>query len=218
MRDRRHAGRVLASWLLDYSGRPDVSVLAFPRCLPVAFGIAEALSAPLDVFLVHPLSFPAYEPQELGVITSGDVVLLNHARIEALQMTTHELEELIASERRALVGRETSYRADLPALAISGRTIILVDDGLSDGTTMRRAALALKQCGATCVVVAIPVVPPETSAALGPAVDALVCAMHPSPVGAVRDWYEDLTPLSAAAVSRLLAQAARHTVAHRRAR
>lgn len=207
--DRRHAGRVLASWLLDYSDRPDVLVLALPRCVPMAAQVAEALSTPLDVFLVRTLSLSGGATLAMGAITSGEVVLLNHDAVEAQSLTMREIEQVIEREGRELARREADFRAGRAALALIGRTILLVDDGLTAATTLRATAMALRKRGAAKVVAAPAVASPETGAAYSAVVDEIVCAITPEPGQAVRDWYEDLTPPSEAEVGMLLEQAAR---------
>ncbi|NTU85684.1 MAG: phosphoribosyltransferase [Chloroflexales bacterium] len=216
--DRRHAGRVLASWLLDYSDHPDVLVLALPRCVPVAAEVAEALATPLDLFLVRTLSLSSDATLAMGFITSGDVVLLNHDAIEARRLTMPEIELVVKREGRELARREAAYRAGRPALMIAGHTIILVDDGLTAGVTLRAAALALRQGGAAKIVAAVSVASSEASASYRAAVDALVCAIAPVPKGAAHDWYEDLTPPSEAEVITLLEQSARRVVSPLRER
>ncbi|NTU80460.1 MAG: phosphoribosyltransferase, partial [Chloroflexales bacterium] len=155
--DRYHAGRVLASWLLDYSDHPEVLVLTLPPSIPVAVAVAEALTAPLDVFLVHPLIAPGAASSMLGAVTSGEIALLDHDVIEALQLTMPEIERVLAAAWDALARREAAIHADRPPLRITGRLIIFVDDGLSAAALLRAAVLALQQLGVAQIVAALPV-------------------------------------------------------------
>src|SRR5438128_1740318 len=165
-RDRTDAGRELADRLAAYADRPDVLVLALPRGgVPVGFEVAQALHAPLDVFLVRKLGLPGHEELAMGAIASGGVRVLNQDVLRTLHVPDALIEQAVAEERRELKRRERAYRGDRPAPQVRGRTVILVDDGLATGSTMRAAVAALRQQDPARVVVAVPVGAPETCAA-----------------------------------------------------
>ena len=207
-RDRRHAGQVLALQLADYADRPDVLVLALPRGgVPVGYEVALALRAPLDVFLVRKLGVPGHAELAMGAIATGGVRVVNTALVEALRIPAAAVDAVIAAEERELERRERAYRDDRPPPEVRGRTVILVDDGLATGSTMRAAARALGQQDAS-VVVAVPVAPPEACAELQEEVDAVVCAATPEPFYAVGLWYQDFTQTTDEEVYTLLARAA----------
>jgi predicted phosphoribosyltransferase len=208
-RDRREAGRVLAGALTHHAGRDDVIVLALPRGgAPVAYEVARALGAPLDVFAVRKLGVPGHEELALGAIASGGLVVLDQRIIGALGITREQIERVAAAELRELERRELAYRGrrELPDLA--GRTVILIDDGLATGSTMRAAALAVRQQRPARIVVAVPVAAPETCDEFREVVEEVVCAITPSPFHAVGLWYEDFSQTTDEQVQRLLAQAA----------
>src|SRR5437868_581094 len=206
--DRADAGRRLAEKLMLYSGRPDVQVLALPRGgVPVGYEVALALRAPLDVFLVRKLGVPGHAELAMGAIATGGVRVVNTALVEALRIPAAAVDMVIAAEQRELERRERAYRDDRLPPEVRGRTVILVDDGLATGSTMRAAARALCQQWAS-VVVAVPVAPPEVCAELQEEVDAVVCATTPEPFYAVGLWYEDFTQTTDEEVYSLLARAA----------
>jgi putative phosphoribosyl transferase len=208
-RDRRHAGRELASKLLEYADRPDVIVLALPRGgVPVAYEVATALRAPLDVFIVRKLGVPGHEEYAMGAIATGGVRVLDDRVVRTARVTRAELDAVTAAEQRELERRERQYRGDRPPPDVAGRTIILVDDGLATGATMRAAVEALRQEGAARVVVAVPIAPPETCDAFRDIVDDIVCARTPEPFYAVGLWYEDFSQTTDEEVHELLARAA----------
>lgn len=207
-RDRYDAGRQLAVLLGAYAGRGDVLVLALPRGgVPVAFEVARALAAPLDVFLVRKLGLPGQEELAMGAIASGGVVVYNEDVIEHVDVPDRVLAAVTARERHELERRERAYRDDRPPPDVAGKTVILVDDGLATGTTMRAAIQALRRLGPARVVVAVPTGAPDTCAALRPSVDALICAITPDPFSAVGRWYEDFSQTTDAEVKALLEQA-----------
>ena len=207
-RDRYEAGRQLAAKLSTYAGRADVVVLALPRGgVPVAFEVARVLDAPLDVFLVRKLGVPGHEELALGAIASGGVRVLNAAVIRELDITPDTIEAVTTREKEELARRERAYRDDRPPPEVAGRTMILVDDGLATGATMRAAIAALGAEGVARLVVAVPVAAPETCDALRAEVDEIVCAVTLEPFYAVGLWYEDFTPTTDAEVYNLLARA-----------
>jgi predicted phosphoribosyltransferase len=208
-KDRHDAGRFLATKLTAYANRPDVVVLALPRGgVPIGYVVAEALHAPLDVFLVRKLGVPGHRELAMGAIASGGVRVLNADLIRALQIPAPAVEAVVAEEEAELARRERAYRDDRPPLVVRGRTAILVDDGLATGSTMRAAALALRQEDAARIVVAVPVAPPETCAEFRSEVDDVVCALTPEPFYAVGLWYADFSQTTDEEVHDLLQRAA----------
>jgi putative phosphoribosyl transferase len=200
--DRADAGRRLAEELGDYAGRSGVLVLGLARGgVPVAFKVARALEAPLDVFLVRKLGVPGREELAMGAIASGGVRVLNDEVLRSLEVPEETIASVAADEQRELERRERLYRNGGGATPVAGKTAILVDDGLATGASMRAAALALREQGAGEVVVAVPVAPPETCAAFEQQVDRIVCARTPARFYAVGEWYEDFSEVSADATS-----------------
>jgi predicted phosphoribosyltransferase len=208
-RDRQDAGGVLATQLDTYAGRDDVIVLALPRGgVPVAFEVARALGAPLDVFTVRKLGVPGYEELGFGAIATGGVRVLDDHLVGRLGLSADLVDRITARERRELERRERVYRGDRPAPVLAGKTVIVVDDGLATGSTMRAAVQALRVLGPARIVVAVPTGARESCEALRPLVDALVCATMPEPFRAVGLQYEDFRPTTDEEVCRLLATAA----------
>lgn len=207
-RDRSDAGRALAARLGAYAGRPDVLVLALPRGgVPVASEVARALGAPLDIFLVRKLGVPGQEELAMGAIASGGVRVVNRQVVEYMKITDEMLDEAAAREQGELERRERLYRGARPAPDARGRVVILIDDGLATGSTMRAAALALRQQQPARLVVAVPVGSAQACAELRREVDEVVCAATPEPFNGVGRWYEDFSQTSDEEVSRLLEQA-----------
>lgn len=206
--NRAEAGRRLAECLSAYRGRADAIVLGLPRGgVPVAFEVALQLELPLDVFVVRKLGVPGYEELAMGAIASGNVIVLNDAVMHALPNREATLETVIAQERLELERRETCYRQEKPAQVLHDRTVILVDDGLATGATMRAAAAALrKQCVAK-IVVAVPVGAPETCRDLGSEVDEVICVITPSQFHGVGQFYEDFSQITDEEVRALLTSA-----------
>ena len=208
-RDRTAAGRLLAQKLRAYADRPDTLVLALPRGgVPVAFEVARALGAPLDVFLVRKLGVPGHEELAMGAIASGGVAVLNEDTIRYLRLPDEVIDVVAAKEQRELERRERAYRGARVAPEIRGRTIILVDDGLATGSTMRAAVAALRQQQPAHIVVAVPVAAPEICAAFRREVDAIICAITPEPFYAVGVWYEDFSQTTDEEVGDYLRRAA----------
>ena len=207
-RDRRNAGQQLAGRLGAYAGRSDVLVLGLPRGgVPVAYEVAAALGAALDVFLVRKLGVPGHEELAMGAIASGGVRVLNDDVVEPLQIPQAVIDAVAANEERELARRERLYRGDRSPPAAAGRTVILVDDGLATGSTMRAAAEALRRQGPSRIVVAVPVAAPVVCRALREVADETVCAVTPEPFYAVGLWYEDFAPTTDEEVRELLSQA-----------
>jgi len=216
-RDRAEAGRILAEKLVGYAGRPDVLVLALPRGgVPVAFEVARALEAPLDVFVVRKLGVPGHEELAMGAIASGGVRVLNEHVIQALQPPFRVIEAVAAQEFQELVRRERAYRGDRPALEVQGRTVILVDDGLATGSTMQAAVKALRRLEPARLIVAVPTAAPSTCVDFSHEVDECICAITPDPFYAVGIWYGDFSQTTDEEVRDLLDQAAGETTAAQR--
>ena len=205
-RDRREAGRVLAGQLERYRGRPGLLVLALPRGgVAVGFEVAQALQAPLDVFVVRKLGYPGYEEYAMGAIASGGVQVMN--RMPGMAVSPQALAEVVAREQAELARRERLYRGDRPPIDLRDRTVIVVDDGLATGSTMRAAVQAIRQQHPARLVVAVPVGAPQTCRDLSAEADEVVCAAMPEPFQAVGLWYRDFPQASDEEVHQLLAQA-----------
>jgi putative phosphoribosyl transferase len=199
----------LAARLAKYAGRPDVVVLALPRGgVPVAFEVAQALGAPLDVFLVRKLGMPGHEEFAIGAIASGGVTVLNDETLRDYGVSREQVQAVVEAEQRELERREGRYRGDRPFPDVAGRTVILIDDGLATGSTMRAAVAALRQERPARVIVAVPTAPPETCDELRTIVDEMVCLITPEPFYAVGLWYEDFAQTTDEEVRELLDRAA----------
>jgi predicted phosphoribosyltransferase len=208
-RDRADAGRKLATSLVEYAGRPDLVVLALPRGgVPVGFEVARALRAPLDVFLVRKLGVPGHEELAMGAIASGGVRVVNPGVVQALEIPAQVIEDVAAAELRELERRERAYRDDRPPPDVRGKTVILVDDGLATGSTMRAAATALRQQEPGRIVVGVPVSTPDTCDQFRAEVDDIVCAITPEVLFGVGAWYQDFSQTTDDEVRDLLARAA----------
>jgi len=207
-RDRVDAGRTLAAELGGYVGEAGVRVLALPRGgVPVAFEVARALRAPLDVFIVRKLGVPGHEEYAMGAIASGGTVVLSRDVIRGLGIDDATVQRVIELERRELARRERRYRGDRPPPDVAGRTVILVDDGLATGATMRAAVAALARQAPKRLVVAVPVAAPDTCDELRAEVDEVVCAVTPEPFHAVGLWYDDFSQTTDEEVHDLLEHA-----------
>jgi len=207
--DRREAGRFLASKLTEYANRPDVLVLALPRGgVPVAYEVARALHAPLDVFLVRKLGLPGREELAMGAIASGGVLVLNEDLVRRLDIPKDVLQAVIAAEQKELERRERMFRGDRPPPDVRGRIVILVDDGLATGSTMRAAVAALRQQGPARLIVAVPIGAPETCSEFEREADEVVCGVTPEPFYAVGLWYGDFSQTTDEEVRDLLERAA----------
>lgn len=204
--NRRQAGRTLAAQLLDLRGRPDVIVLALPRGgVPVGFEIARALHVPLDVVIVRKLGVPDHPELAMGAIAGGKVTVLNRELMRALRVESADFDRVLAAERKELVRREHLYRGSRPPLALAGRTVVLVDDGLATGATMSAAITAAVHQHAAAIVVAVPVASPQAVQELRAAGHSVVAAFTPEPFYGVGRWYEDFSPTSDTEVTTLLA-------------
>ena len=206
-RNRTDAGRRLAEKLAAYADRPDVLVLALPRGgVPVGYEVARALGAPLDAFLVRKLGVPGYEELAMGAVATGGVRVLNDEIVRGLGISEHEIDAAVVRELQELGRRERLYRDSRPPPDVAGRTVILVDDGLATGATMRAAVAALRQQQPARTVVAVPTASPDTCEALKAEADDVICVMTPEPFFAVGHWYEDFTQTTDDEVRELLAR------------
>jgi putative phosphoribosyl transferase len=208
-RDRTDAGRYLATKLHEFRDRAGLLVLALPRGgVPVGFEVALALHAPLDVFIVRKLGLPGHEELAIGALASGGAQVLDQYLIRELDIPDDVIARVVAKEERELERREIEYRGERPPTPVAGRTVILVDDGLATGYTMRAAVSALKQEGAAETIVAVPVAPTDTCESLRAEVDHVVCAATPEPFVAVGLWYHDFRQTTDEEVRDSLARAA----------
>lgn len=209
-KDRREAGRRLALALKKYAKKADVIVLALPRGgVPVAFEAARALEAPLDVFLVRKLGFPGNEEFAMGAVASGGIRVMSEDIVRRYGIPESVVERVADREEKELARRERSYRGDSPPLDLRGRTVILVDDGLATGASMRAAVEAVRSQGPRRIVVAVPVGPRETVEELSREADEVVCAAMPEPFLAVGRFYETFDQTTDEEVMELLARAPR---------
>lgn len=203
--DRTAAGRSLAAVLSDYYRNEDVVVLALPRGgVPVAREVAAALDATLDLLLIRKLGVPMQPELAMGAIASGGVRVLNPDVVQSWRITGEDIAAVAAIEQRELERREAAYRGERPRPAVRGRTVILVDDGVATGATMRAAIAALRQLGPAKIVVAVPVAPADTVEALEEVADEVVCLATPEPFFAIGSCYRDFTQVSDEEVRRLL--------------
>jgi putative phosphoribosyl transferase len=206
--DRAAAGRVLASRLQAYAGRHDVVVLALPRGgVPVGYEVARVLDAPLDVFIVRKLGLPGQEELAIGALASGGVRVVNADVVGPLGITQETIEIVAEREKRELERREHLYRDDGGPVPLEGRTVILVDDGLATGSTMRAATRAVRQHRPARIVVAVPVAAADACDAFRSEVDDTVCVSTPEPFYAVGAWYDHFAQVEDAVVRALLARA-----------
>jgi putative phosphoribosyl transferase len=207
-RDRTEAGCALARRLTAYAGRSDVIVLALPRGgVPVAFEVAQALKVPLDIFVVRKLGVPGHEELAMGAIASGGVRVINDDVMSHLRLPGAVVDAVAAKEEKELARRERAYRGVRAAPDVRGRTVILVDDGLATGSTMRAAAAALRKQQPARLIVAVPVAASQTYEEFRTEVDEIVCGETPEPFMGVGRWYHDFSQTSDEEVHRLLEQA-----------
>jgi putative phosphoribosyl transferase len=206
--NRLQAGRYLATQLQQYANNPDVIVLALPRGgVPVGFEVAKALHVPLDVFIVRKLGVPGHEELAMGAIATGGIIVLNNEVINMLHIPRRVIDAVAAREEQELQRRDHLYRDDRPLPDVKGKIIILVDDGLATGSTMRAAIETLKQEHPAKIVVATPVGAPQTCEELSQLVSQVICAQTPEPFYGVGYWYQNFEQTSDQEVHDLLAQA-----------
>ena len=204
-KDRSDAGRRLAAALARYRYAPDVLVLGLPRGgVPVAYEVARALGAPLDVFVVRKLGVPGHEELAFGAIATGGARILNPDVVAAARLDDAAIAAVVAAETAELARREQRYRGDRAVAPVAGRAVVVVDDGLATGATMRAAILAVRERGAAQVLAAAPVGTAEACALLQDDADAVICPLVPRHFRAVGAWYEDFAPVQDAAVTALL--------------
>jgi len=207
-KDRTDAGRKLAQRLIHYAGRRNVIVLALPRGgVPVGNEVAKALDVPLDIFLVRKLGSPGQEELAMGAIASGGIRVLNEDVVKLLVIRQDEIERVAAREQQELARREHVYRGDRPMPVLRDQTIILVDDGLATGTTMRAAVVAIRSQRPERIVVAVPTAPRETCQKFENEVDEIICATTPEHFRALGEWYEDFRQTTDEEVRSLLGKA-----------
>jgi putative phosphoribosyl transferase len=210
-RDRAEAGQMLAQCLMAQGSEPNPLVLALPRGgVPVAFEVARALQAELDIFLVRKLGLPGHEELAIGAIASGGVRVLNRELIEELQLSEGLIDRITATEQRELERRERLYRENRPPLVVRDRTVILIDDGLATGASMMAAVRALRPQNPKRIMVAVPVAAAETCQQFRAEADDVICPATPEPFGAVGAWYHDFSQTSDNEVRKLLELAARN--------
>jgi predicted phosphoribosyltransferase len=210
-RDRHDAGRKLAEYLKAYADRLDVLVLALPRGgVPVAFEAARALRVPMDVFVVRKIGVPGHEELALGALAPGGVVLINQALAAALHIRPTEIESQVLKERQELERRIRAYRDDRPPPDIAGRTIVLVDDGLATGASMRAAIAGVRRQNPARLVVAVPTADPQVCEEFKAEADQVICAFTPDPLCAVGLWYDDFSQTTDEEVRELLQLAESH--------
>jgi predicted phosphoribosyltransferase len=215
-RDRRHAGVELARHLADVKGQ-DVVVLALPRGgVPVAFEVARALDAPLDVFVVRKLGLPGHPEFAMGALASGGVRVLNDEVVRLYRIPEQAVEAVAQDERTELERREHAYRSQRPALDVRGRTVVLIDDGLATGSTMKAAVEAVRALSPARIIVAVPVGSPDTCREFAAIADEIVCARRPEHFAAVGQWYDDFRQTTDEEVRELLQTAASERPARER--
>jgi len=206
------AGKQLAKRLTDFADRDDVLVLALPRGgVPVAYEVAKALQVPMDIFLVRKLGVPGHEELAMGAISTGGVRVLNDDIVSYLRIPRDVIDAVAAGELKELERREREYRGDRPEPDVRGKTVILIDDGLATGSTMRAAAAALRQQNPTRIIVAVPVSAPQTCDEYRMGVDEIICARTPEPFFGVGMWYEDFSQTTDDEVRDLLGKARNET-------
>ena len=206
-RDRIDAGKQLAARLSDYADRDDVLVLALPRGgVPVAYEVAKALPAPLDIFLVRKLGVPGHEELAMGAISTGGARVINADVVDYLRIPARVVDAVVDTELRELERRERLYRGARAEPDVSGKTVILVDDGLATGSTMRAAVEALRHQNPARMVVAVPVSAPQNCDEYRMGVDEIICAQTPEPFMGVGRWYRDFSQTSDEEVREILAR------------
>ena len=207
--DRIDAGRQLAASLTRYRSRDDVVILALPRGgVPVAAEVAKALGLPLDLLLVRKLGIPGCAETAMGAIASNGVCVMHDDLIRQLDLTRTEVNEVKRRETEELARRERLYRGGKPPVEVTGKTVIVIDDGIATGATMQAAILLLRRQGARRIVVATPVAPPDTARKLAREVDEMIVLAEPEEFSAVGEWYRNFGQTSDDEVRRLLAEAA----------
>ena len=204
--NRSEAGKLLADALQTYAKQADIIVLALPRGgVPVGFEVAKALNVPLDLMLVRKLGVPGRSELAMGAIASGDARILNQDVIRAYNISAEAIDQVVTDEKKELQRRYQAYRDDLPVPELKNRCVILVDDGVATGATMRAAVAALRQTGASKIIVAVPIGAPETLELLRNEADKVICLAVPDMLFSIGQWYRDFTQVSDEEVCNLLA-------------
>jgi putative phosphoribosyl transferase len=210
-KNRQDAGRQLARFLAQYEGHDDVVVLGLPRGgVPVAYEVAQAIDAPLDVLIVRKLGVPGYEELAMGAIASGGAQVIHHDIVRQLSIPDEAVERVIVSEKRELERRENAFRGGMEPLNIRNKIVILVDDGLATGATMKAAVEAVYTSSPNKVVVAVPIASPDICDAMRHLVDEVICAATPQPFHAVGLWYTNFEQTTDDEVKTLLQEAREH--------
>jgi len=211
--DRRDAGRKLAKKLGAYANRSDVLVLALPRGgVPVAYEVALALHAPLDIFIVRKLGLPGHEELAMGAIATGGALVINQDVVRTFNVPQGLIEAVAKKELKELERRERVFRGDRPMREIRGKTVILIDDGLATGASMHAAILGIRSKQPARIVAAVPTAALETCEAFKQKVDEMICATTPEPFYGVSRWYEEFSQTSDEEVQSLLEEASQHAV------
>ncbi len=206
-RNRQEAGKMLANKLKQYAYQPDVIVLALPRGgVPVAYEIATALSVPLDIFIVRKLGVPGHEELAMGAMAMDGTIIFNEAILQELRISQTDIAQVTQMEKKELQRRELAYRGQRPFPVLQGKTIILVDDGIATGATMRAAITALRKQQPQKMIVAVPVADLSIYMEIGTLVDEIVAPLKPEYFHAVGAWYEDFAQTTDAEVHALLAK------------
>jgi putative phosphoribosyl transferase len=207
-RDRTEAGQILASKLTKYQNKGDTVILALPRGgVPVAYEIGKSLRLPVDIFVVRKLGVPGHEELAMGAIASGGVRHINRDIVDQLHIDSKTIDAASRREEKEIERREGLYRGQRPPLDVRHKTVILVDDGLATGSTMRAAIAALRQHQPARIVVAVPAAAPQTCSEIADEVDEIICAATPEPFYAVGQWYQEFSQTTDDEVRELLARA-----------
>lgn len=206
-RNRTEAGQMLASMLAIYANRSDVTILALPRGgVPVAFEVAKALQVPMDVCLVRKLGVPEHQELAMGAIAINDVLVINQSIVEKLNISQAKIDRAIALEKQELARRDRMYRGDRPFPSLGDLTVILIDDGIATGATLRAAISAIRQSNPAEIIVAVPVAPKSTCTELLSEADRVICLKKPELLNSISAWYEDFSQTTDAEVNQLLAK------------
>ena len=206
-RDRTEAGQVLASKLTKYLNQVDTVILALPRGgVPVAYEIGKELGLPVDIFVVRKLGVPGHEELAMGAIASGGIRHINRDVVDQLRIDSETIEVASRREQKEIERREQLYRGQRPPVDVRNKTVILVDDGLATGSTMRAAIAALRQHRPARIVVAVPAAAPQTCSEIADEVDEIICATTPEPFYAVGQWYQEFSQTTDEEVRDLLAR------------
>lgn len=203
--NRQDAGKILANYLRSYANRTDVIVLALPRGgVPVAFEVANALNVPLDVYLVRKLGVPGHHELAMGALTMDDITVFNEDIISSYQITYQEIDQVIEHEQQELKRRAIAYRGDRPFPSLSDKMVILVDDGIATGATIRVAIKAINQLHPKKLIVAVPVAQKKVAESISQLVNEFICPLQPETLYAVGEWYNDFSQTDDMEVTRLL--------------